>query len=110
MSEMEGYGLAVTSPSPKPYRAMIFWGWVLSTVLILYGILGFAAEYVSPAEMRSSLENCPPIGKSVYCPSYEEAMSYMWGQVTGVIIGCFILLIPSLTILMVGIRRKGKAS
>ena len=106
---MGGYGLAMAAPSPKPYRAMIFWGWVLSAIVMLYGISGFAAEYVSPAEMRSSLENCPPIGKSVDCPSYEEAMSYMWGQVTGVIIGCSILLIPSVTILIVGIRRKDKA-
>lgn len=111
-SDHHGTSSFMTSAKPKPYRAWVFFGWFLAVYSFIYGLLQISATYVSPSDMKDSWLACmdrlgyPNNQPTSNCGTYEDAMSFMHGELTEglLMIGFFLAL--SAFFLVVGYRRK----
>jgi len=106
----------MTSSESKPYKGLVFWGWVLTIYFVLFGLLQFANTYVSSSDMQASWQACmerlgyPNNQPKSNCGTYQGSMDYMWSQVTEWLLTIAFFLAISLPMLAVGYRRKKKAS
>lgn len=106
----------MTVPGPKPYGAMIFFGWFLGVYSLLYGLFQIPASYVSPSDMKDSWVECvdelgyPNNQPKSNCGTYEDAMAYMYGDLTEWLLTIGFFLAMSGFLLVVGYRRKRAAN